>query len=69
MCIRPVRVLIATLLGASAQAGLLTGGKSDLTLRPSGFALGYGAVDTSRTKPMWTARSKVLPSDWRCGRS
>lgn len=46
---RPLLALLATLLTNTAQASLLSNGATDVTLSLSGFALGYGAVDTSKT--------------------
>ena len=46
---RHLLALLATLLITTAQAGLLSDTAPDVTLRLSGFALGYGAVDTSKT--------------------
>ena len=46
---RHLLALLAILLIPTAQAGLLSDTAPDVTLRLSGFALGYGAVDTSKT--------------------
>ncbi len=45
----PLLALLASVLTTTAQAGFLSDTAPDVTLRLSGFALGAGAVDTSKT--------------------